>query len=108
MVRKMAVDREALQVLKSFRPYLGPQGNKMADVLDGFLELLFSEPVQNYFVTLRNSIGINIPWFLAEEGERKANPFTLFLILILLILSDFGNKPDITDITLHLSERRSF
>jgi hypothetical protein len=71
MVRKMAVDREALQVLKSFRPYLGPQGNKMADVLDGFLELLFSEPVQNYFVTLRNSIGINIPWFLLFALIKK-------------------------------------
>lgn len=103
----MAVDQEALQVLKSFRPYLGPQGNKMADVLDGLLDLLFSEPVQNYFITLQNTIGINIPWFLAEEGGRKSNPFTLFLILILLILSDFTSKPDAEEMTVHLSERRS-
>jgi hypothetical protein len=103
----MAVDQDALQVLRSFRPYLGPQGSKMADVLDGLLDLLFSEPVQNYFVNLHDSIGINIPWFLAEEGERKTNPFTLFLILILLMLSDFGDKPGKTEMTVHLSERRN-
>ncbi|MDD2555645.1 MAG: hypothetical protein PHX16_05540 [Syntrophaceticus sp.] len=102
----MAVDQNALQILNSFRPYLGPQGNKISDLLDGLLDLLFSEPVQNYFITMQDSIGINIPGFLLEEEERKVNPFTLFLILILLILSDFGNMPG-TEMAVRLGERRS-
>jgi hypothetical protein len=47
-------DEDAVQVLKSFRPYLGPQGEKVADLLDEFLKLLSSEPAQNYIITLQN------------------------------------------------------
>jgi len=43
-------DEDAVQVLKSFRPYLGPQGKKIADLLDEFLDLLSSEPAQNFLL----------------------------------------------------------
>jgi DNA-binding protein YbaB len=49
-------DEDAVQVLKSFRPYLGPQGEKVADLLDEFLKLLSSEPAQNYIITLQNPL----------------------------------------------------
>jgi hypothetical protein len=54
-------DEDAVQVLKSFRPYLGPQGEKVADLLDEFLKLLSSEPAQNYIITLQNSLPSFLP-----------------------------------------------
>jgi len=42
-------DEDAVQVLKSFRPYLGPQGEKVADLLDEFLKLLSSEPATKLY-----------------------------------------------------------
>jgi len=87
-------DEDAVQVLKSFRPYLGPQGEKMTDLLDEFLDLLSSEPAQNFFITLQDSLNGHSRRFFDGGDKRKANPFTLFLILILLLLSDFAGSPD--------------
>ncbi|CEO87291.1 hypothetical protein [Syntrophaceticus schinkii] len=87
-------DEDAVQVLKSFRPYLGPQGEKVADLLDEFLKLLSSEPAQNYIITLQNSLNGDSRRFFGDGEKKKANPFTLFLILILLLLSDFAGSPD--------------
>lgn len=87
-------DENALQVLKSFRPYLGSQGNKIADILDRLLDLLSSEPAQNFLITLQDSTNGHTRRFLDGGEKGKANPFTLFLILILLLLSDFSGDPD--------------
>lgn len=83
-------DEEAVQVLRSFRPYLGPQGNKIMDVLDGFLTLLSSEDAHNFFNTLQDSVNGHERRFFNSGEKQKANPFTLFLILILLLLSDLS------------------
>lgn len=97
MVRQMAVilyDEDALQVLKSFRPYLGLRGNKMADLFAGFADLLSSESAQSLLLTLRNSFSGKIRRLFDGEEKKKTNPFTLFLILVLLVLSDFSGDPE--------------
>lgn len=64
-------DEDAVQVLKSFRPYLGPQGEKVADLLDEFLKLLSSEPAQNYIITLQNSLNGDSRRFFGDGEKRK-------------------------------------
>jgi len=42
-------DENALQVLNSFRPYLGRRGNLILDTLNGIIDLLSNESVQSSF-----------------------------------------------------------
>jgi hypothetical protein len=86
-------DERAVQVLNSFRPYLGEKGNMIMDILDGLLDLLSSEPAQKFFSLQQSSGDRNARQFGEDKKKRGANPFTLFLILILLLLSDFNRVP---------------
>jgi len=84
-------DKQALQVIKSFRPYLGPCGNELAVMLESLSDFLQSEPAQNFLDALLRVMPIEKQELFSDEKQQKANPFTLFLILILLLLSDFSN-----------------
>ena len=87
-------DEQVLQVVKSFRPYLGPQGNRVADLLGGFLDVLSSDSARDIMEGLQDYIPEHTLQLFKDGGKRKANPFTLFLILILLLLSDFSGNPE--------------
>jgi hypothetical protein len=87
------LDDNAFQVLKSFRPYLGERGNGIMSILENLQELIASEPAQKTLNTFR-AMGIG-EWFSSQEvkSEAEANPFNLFLILILLLLADGALDP---------------
>ncbi len=78
----------SFQVLKSFRPFLGDRGNGFVTTLESLQELLTSEPAQKTLQSFR-LFGIGQKFNSMEVvGEAVANPFNLFLILILLLLVD--------------------
>ncbi len=82
------IDDRSFQVLKSFRPYLGDRGNGFVTVLESLQELLTSDPAQKTLQSFR-IFGLGERFDTLEMvGEAEANPFNLFLILILLILAD--------------------
>jgi hypothetical protein len=87
-VPEFLIDDHSFQVLKSFRPFLGDRGNGYVTTLESLQELLTSEPAQKTLQSFR-LFGI-APKFKSMEvvGEAVANPFNLFLILILLLLAD--------------------
>lgn len=90
----ITVDEHALQVIKSFRPYLGTRGNDLVDTLESLLDFLSGETVQKFLETLMNSGAVQSRGLFGDrKQEKKVNPFTLFLILILLLLSDFSGEP---------------
>lgn len=84
-------DEQAFQVIKSFRPYLGPRGNELAVVLESLSDLLQSEPAQGFWEALLKVVPVENQELFRDGKQQKTNPFTLFLILILLLLSDFSN-----------------
>jgi hypothetical protein len=87
-VPKFLIDDHSFQVLKSFQPFLGERGNGYVTVLESLQELLSSEPAQKTLQSFR-IFGID-PKFNSMEvvAESAANPFNLFLILILLLVAD--------------------
>jgi len=86
-------DENALQVLNSFRPYLGRRGNLILDTLNGIIDLLSNESVQEFISLQRNASDQEARQLFEGQEKREVNPFTLFLILILLLLSDFNESP---------------
>ncbi len=87
-------DERAFQVIQSFRPYLGPLGNGYVAALESLLELLSSEPAKKTLDALR-FFGLGEEFkMLADESNPDLNPFTLFLILILLVLADLPEGKD--------------
>ena len=63
-------DKNALQVLNSFRPYLGHKGNLILDTLNGILDLLSSEAVQE-FISLQHNAGNQDARQLFEGQEKE-------------------------------------
>jgi hypothetical protein len=87
-VPEILIDDHSFQVLKSFRPFLGDRGNGFVTTLESLQELLTSEPAQKTLQSFR-LFGIGEKFKTMEMvGEAAANPFNLFLILILLLLAD--------------------
>ncbi|MDH7578638.1 MAG: hypothetical protein QHH75_12690 [Bacillota bacterium] len=86
-------DERAFQVIQSFRPYLGPLGSGYVSALESLLELISSEPAQKTRHVFR-LFGFGEEFqMLADKSSPDVNPFTLFLILILLVLADLpGSK----------------
>ncbi len=81
-------EHPAYEVISSFTPYLGPRGLSCIAALQGLKELLQAEAAQKalaYFRLLGEPK--SFPALKAEEGIRP-NPFTLFLVLFLLLLAD--------------------
>ncbi len=100
-MRDFLLDEQAFQVLKSFRPYFGEQGNHFLTALENMQELLGSEPAKKMAESLRLfGIGENrASMEVKEEAER--NPYSLFLILPMMFAADIpgmipkrNNAPD--------------
>lgn len=83
------IDENAIGVLQSFRPYLGSNGGGVLSILESLGEMISGEPAQkvhNAFKTLSGDQGYQTMEVHSEIGG--ANPFNLFLVLILLLLAD--------------------
>lgn len=87
-----------LAFIRSLKPYLGPRGLQCTELAETLLELLSSEQAQkaqNTFRALRQERQrlSALKGDKKEEGNRPRgrDPFTLFLILILLLLSSDTN-----------------
>ncbi len=88
------LDDHAIQVLKSFRPYLGERGNGFLTTLESLQELLTSEPAQKTVNSFR-MFGFGERFTSLEvKSEAEPNPFNLFLILVLLVLADIPSGFD--------------
>lgn len=81
------ISSEAVGVLQSFRPYLGVNGSSYVTVLENLLEVISGEPAQKMIGAFR-LFGSDEVFQTMEVREERANPFSLFLILILLMLAD--------------------
>ena len=85
---KVPIDDSYLQVVKSLRPFLGDRGNGFVSTLESLEELLSSEQAQKTLRSFR-VFGFEEKFQSLEvTAEAAPNAFTLFLILILLILAD--------------------
>lgn len=94
------INEHALRAIQGFRPFLGPRGSGCVEILENLSELMSSEPAEKTKESLR-ILGFEEPFKTldAVSSELTANPFTLFLILILLLLADDGVAPRLeTDI----------
>lgn len=82
-------DEQAIKVIQSFQPYLGPKGSGCVMALEGLLDLLTSEQAEKAINAFRFLKSPDKFQMLDIQNRVSANnPFTLFLILILLILAD--------------------
>jgi hypothetical protein len=88
MVAGDLIDQNAFGVLQSFRPFLGTRGNSYLMGLEGIMEILKGEHVQKV-LDVFNFQGRGEEFQTMEaQWASGVSPFTLFLILILLLLAD--------------------
>jgi len=92
------IDENTYRVLDSFRPFLGPRGNGIVEVLTCLNEMLKSEHGQKMRDYLRSfTVGEEFKTLEVQSSDAgSASPFSLFLTLALLKLADapvFEGKP---------------
>lgn len=93
------LDDNTYRVLDSFRPFLGPRGNGIVEVLTCLNEMLKSEhgqKMRDYLLSF--AVGEGFRTLEVESSDaRSSNPFSLFLALALLKLADAsvfeGSRP---------------
>jgi len=84
----LAVDQDVMNLLRDLRPFLSRRAVAATELAENCLALLAGEAGQR---ALQSFATLFARGELMEESERRfANPFTLFLILILLIFSFSG------------------
>lgn len=81
------VNQALMEFMRSVRPFVGFTGSQMVDTIEALVNLTNSEGgslVQEKFNTLFLGRGtVN----MAVASSAHGNPYTLFLILLLLVLS---------------------
>lgn len=99
-VNWLLIDDNTYRVLESFRPFLGPRGNGIVEVITCLNEMLKSEHGQRMRDCLRSfALGEEEFKSLEVKGQDAAgstNPYSLFLALMLLKLADtplFEGRP---------------
>lgn len=81
-------DPHVLNVIKSFRPFMGVKGSNCVLTLENLLELLSCEQAKNTIAALKMlSSGKDVQALDQQTADINSNPYSLFLILILLLLS---------------------
>ena len=80
-------DPQVLNLLNAFKPFLGQRGRQMVEVTETVGELVASETAQKALHGFR-SLTAPAQVLLPVAQELTANPFTIFLILVLLLLAD--------------------
>ena len=92
----MVVDPQLLNLLRDLRPFLGPQAAAATELAETCVELLTSDGGRKALQTFARVMGSEPS--LSTEGKPAANPFLLFLVLILLIFSFSDSEPGETKI----------
>ncbi|MGB9792702.1 MAG: hypothetical protein ACPLTR_09035 [Thermacetogeniaceae bacterium] len=85
------IDDDTYRVLESFRPFLGPRGNGIVEVIGCLNEMLKSEHGQRMRDCLRSFAFSGDFQSLEVKGQDAlggAKPFSLFIALMLLKLAD--------------------
>lgn len=84
------VDENTYRVLDSFRPFLGPRGNGIVEILTCLNEMLKSEHGQKMRDCLRSfTVGEEFKTLEVQSSDAgSTSPFSLFLALALLKLAD--------------------
>ncbi|MCR4419816.1 MAG: hypothetical protein QHH27_06945 [Clostridia bacterium] len=79
------VDPQILNLLRDLRPFLSPQAGAATELAETCVELLTSEGGQRAIHSFGRLMGSGD--LQTAGGKPAANPFMLFLVLILLLLS---------------------
>jgi hypothetical protein len=89
-VRSFNIDKQKLQVLKSFQPFYGNRGNGFLIVIENLKELLESDPARTF--------ADNLGQFGLGEGhhsmdvvnEAESKPYNLLLAITLMFAADMS------------------
>lgn len=81
----LPVDPEVMTLLKDLRPFLSQRAAAATELAENCLEILTGESGRKALHAFSRLVSGSQT--LADNGRRFTNPFTLFLILILLIFS---------------------
>lgn len=78
---------ELVQVMQSLKPFLGQRGGAVTNALGGIVDLLSTDNArqarQNFTQMLAGKGPVSM-----SQSENRYNPYTVFLVLVLLLLAD--------------------
>ncbi|MDK2820483.1 MAG: hypothetical protein PWP31_448 [Clostridia bacterium] len=92
------VDPNFMAVVQSLKPYMSKRILNATEIAETLIDMLETDQAKQIQEKMKSLIieaqGMNQTMVMQDkklEAESGSNPFTLFLILILLILSDLGS-----------------